>query len=722
MATTTCTKELPSGTYSTTLRPGRGVFPGPARRLRAAAVLGLLLLQAFAAVAFGQTMTGQEVSPARMQSGSLLFRMRQGYTVATRINTDVEIEVSGPVARTTVRQEFRNDGAEWVEGVYVFPLPEDAAVDRLRMRIGERFIEGEIREKEQARKEYEAAKAAGKRTGLVEQQRANLFTTSVANVGPGATVVIEIGYQETLAFDDGVFSMRLPLTLTPRYIPGTPLPDRRGSGWSADTDRVRDASLITPPVVTQSTDHRLTLHASIDAGIPLEYVVSRYHPVTITTAGGGETRYDVEFAAGDIPMDHDFELSWKSVPSAMPRASLFSETVGGYTHYLLLMLPPTDDSAAGEPMPRELVFIIDTSGSMHGVSIQQAKEALLLALDDLRAVDRFNVIQFNSYTHALFGDSVPATPANVQSARDYVAALEANGGTNMRPALERALAGHASETHLKQVVFITDGAVGNEAELYNVIESELGAARLFTVGIGSAPNGWFMRKAAEAGRGSFTTVSALHEVHEKMERLFEKLRKPKVTGIEVSWPGADSLAYPETVPDLYAGEPVIVTARLSTVPRTGDLVSIAGQSTAGGWSRQLTLAPGDRHAGIGAVWARARIADLLDRERRGADPEQIRAAVIGTAIDHHLVSPYTSLVAVDKTPVRPDSAALTKEQVPNVLPYGQSHRAIFGFPATATGWQAQAAAGTVLILLALLLAAFIRLLKRSLTPDAAASL
>ncbi|HEX7061769.1 MAG TPA: marine proteobacterial sortase target protein [Woeseiaceae bacterium] len=695
MATTILTDHVPPAPAQRAARS----FPAAARRWRAAAVLGVLLLHVIATAAFGQGLPEQPLSPSQMQSGSLLLAMRDGYEVATRINTDVEIRVSGPVARTTVRQEFRNDGAEWVEAVYVFPLPDQAAVDRLRLRIGERYIEGEIREKEQAKKEYEAAKAAGQRAGLVEAQRANLFTTHLANVAPGATIIVEIEYQERVAFDDGAFTLRFPTTLTPRYIPGSPLPDKQGSGWSADTDRVPDASLITPPVVTSSAAHRLTLHATIDIGVPLEHIVSRYHPVRITAEGGA--RYSVELAGSDVAMDHDVELSWRPVPSKLARASLFAEKIDGLPHYLLMMLPPSDMAAAVPAVPREMILVIDTSGSMHGVSLEQAKKALSFALDDLGASDRFNVIQFNSVTEALYQTSVPATPDNVARARAWVAGLQANGGTEMRPALLRALRQPARETHLRQVVFITDGSVGNEAELFSLIEAELGAARLFTVGIGSAPNGWVMRKAAEAGRGTFTTVSALHEVNEKMHGLFEKLKQPQVTDITVSWPGTDAEAYPSAVPDLYAGEPVVVTARLPVEPRAGDLVRITGRSPGGEWSETLPLAAAAGHPGIGAEWARARIADLLDRERRGGDDERFRAGVVETALAHHLVSKYTSLVAVDKTPVRPAADGLQKEQVPNLLPYGQSTDAIFGFPATATGWQAHFAAGAALVLLGL---------------------
>src|SRR5690606_26893265 len=430
---------------------------------------------------------------------------------------------------------------------------------------------------------------------------------------------------ETAAFEDGTFRLRVPTTLTPRYVPGTPLPDRRGSGWSPDTDRVPDASRITPPVTVRSAAHRLTLHAVIDAGVPLQEVASRYHLIAVRADAG--TRYVVDLADGDVPMDHDLELTWRPEPSDFPRSSLFVETIDGREHYLLMVLPPTDGTAV-TPVPREMVLVIDTSGSMHGVSIEQAKQALLLALGDLRPEDRFNVIQFNSYAEALFDTSVAATPENVARARDWVARLTANGGTEMRAALERALAAAAPETHLKQVVFITDGSVGNEAGLFSLIEERLGAARLFTVGIGSAPNAWLMRKAAEAGRGSFTFVGALHEVSGKMARLFEKLRLPQVTDIRVSWPVPDAEAYPANVPDLYAGEPVVVAARLPAGARAGDLVQVSGRSPAGEWREALPLTAGERHAGIGTHWARARIAALLDRERRGEDAQAIRAQVV----------------------------------------------------------------------------------------------
>jgi Ca-activated chloride channel family protein len=658
-----------------------------------------LVLQAWPAEA-------QETVPDIPQAGSLLWRMSQGYVTATTIDTAITTKVSGLVARVSVRQEFRNEGTEWTEGVYVFPLPDKAAVDRMRLHVGNRFVEGEIREKEQARKEYEQAKREGKKTSLVQQQRANLFTTQVANVAPGELVVVEIEYLEELRYENGRFSIRFPMTLTPRYIPGTSLPDRQGNGWSADTDRVIDASLVTPPQVTASRNHKLSIDVEINAGLPLKVIASRYHPVTIDERPG---RYRVALTNPETPMDHDFELVWQPVSSAEPRAMTFTETVAGKPYHLLMVMPPDEHGRAPQRMPREMIFIVDTSGSMHGVSMSQAKRAVRLAIEALQPGDLFNVIEFDSFTNALFPFSYPAQGANIASALNFVQSLQADGGTEMRPALKLALSSPPPESHLRQIVFITDGSVGYEDEMFSMIDDMLGSARLFTVGIGSAPNSWFMRKAAEAGRGSYTFISALQEVREKMDALFTKIASPQVTDIEVQWPsGVVVEAYPTIVPDLYLGEPVMVRAKASGPFRSGDIVRIGGNSVSGAWAAEVRLGNQIRSEGVAGLWARARIGALMDEERRGGNAELLRANILDTALTHHLVSRYTSLIAVDKTPARPAGDPLSSEQVANLLPYGQSANALFGFPATATGAPAQRIMGAAWLLSALLLFAMIR--------------
>jgi len=665
----------------------------------------LLVLQALP-----EPVSANETAPDAAQTGSLLWRMEQGYTTATTLNTDVRMDISGLVARVKVRQEFRNEGGDWVEGIYVFPLPDKAAVDRMRLHIGGRFIEGEIREKEQAKKEYEQAKKSGRKASLVQQQRANLFTTSVANVAPGELVVVEIEYLEDLRYEDGRFSIRFPMTLTPRYIPGQALPDKQGNGWSADTDQVADASLITPPQVSRSSNHKISLTADVNAGMPLEIIASRYHPVRVSEKDG---HYTVALSDQKTIMDHDFELVWQPVPSAEPRAMAFAETIDGKPYHLLMVMPPNQADALPAQMPRETIFIVDTSGSMHGVSMSQAKRAVDLAIKALKPGDLFNVIEFDSYTTALYPHSMLASASNVAKALGFVQQLQADGGTEMRPALKLALSTPAQESHLRQIIFITDGSVGYEDQMFSMIEQSLGTARLFTVGIGSAPNSLFMRKAAEAGRGSYTFISALHEVSEKMEALFRKLEHPQVTDINLHWPsGVIVDSYPATVPDLYLGEPVSVKVQASNAFRRGDEVRITGNSVAGGWAADLALDAPVQSEGVAALWARARIGELMDEERRGGDAEELRAGILETALTHHLVSKYTSLIAVDKTPVRPAGDPLSSEQVPNLMPYGQSANAIFGFPATATSAPAMRIMGAAWLLAAFLFMVMLRTGRR----------
>jgi Ca-activated chloride channel family protein len=324
-------------------------------------------------------------------------------------------------------------------------------------------------------------------------------------------------------------------------------------------------------------------------------------------------------------MDRDFVLSWQPVTGAMPRAAAFTEEVAGEHYGLLMVVPPALANPAKEAqLPREIIFVIDTSGSMGGVAIEQARESLSLALGQLRPEDSFNVIEFNSTHHALYKAAVPATRHHVQRALEYVRQLRAGGGTEMLPAIRTALGvarGSNVEIHakLRQVVFITDGAVGNEQQLYGEITAQLGDNRLFTVGIGSAPNSWFMRKAAQFGRGTHIHIGDLAEVGRKMAGLFAQIASPVAANIVIEWP-IQVEAYPHRVPDLYAGEPVMVAVKSGPVPLEGEIL-VSGDMAGQGWSRTLQLAqvvaPDDdlvdaRHPGVASLWARQKITSLLD--------------------------------------------------------------------------------------------------------------
>jgi Ca-activated chloride channel family protein len=670
----------------------------------AATAFGVLLTMAATALPapLRQEEAATEAPTAReAQSGCLLLRRGAGqpYSAAPNLATEIHLRVFGVIARATVVQTFKNTAEDWVEGIYVFPLPERAAVDHLRMQAGGRVIEGMIREREAARAEYERAKETGHRASLVEQERPNMFTTSVANLGPGEEVRVEIELQETLAFDAGEVRLRFPLVVGPRYVPGRP---RAGaseeSGRSPDTDEVADASRITPPVAGPpgTWRHPVRIEVDLDAGFPVEQVLSRYHAVISDRLS--ESRYRVRLREEEVPADRDFELAWMARPGSMPESALFEEVQGEATYALLTLFPPSGAQVEQSRLPREIVYVIDTSGSMEGESIQQARKALLLAIDRLKAGERFNVIQFNSVTGQLFAEAKPVTEETRAAARTYVRALVATGGTEMAAALEAALPSSDDPRRVRQVVFLTDGSVANEDALFGLIQARLGDTRLFTVGIGSAPNGHFMTRAAEFGHGTFTYIGKIEEVEEKMSRLFKALESPVLTDIEVRWPAtAAAEAWPQRIPDLYAGEPVVVSARLTG---SGDEVVVTGRRGASPWLASLPLAEGRAGTGMAVLWAQRKIRALLDSRHEGAPEEEVRAAVVALGLEHHLVTPHTSLVAVDVTPARPAGATLDSQAVPTLLPAGWSQEAVFGqLPQTATPapWHFALMAGAILL-------------------------
>jgi len=638
--------------------------------------------------------------------GSLLLKTAQPgmYQQAPIMHTDVDMRVSGMIVRARIRQSFRNPGQEWVEGVYVFPLPEQAAVDHMRMHIGNRIIEGQIKEKQEAKRVYEQAKHEGKKAALIEQQRPNMFTNSVANIGPAETVVVEIEYQQVLHYEQGRFALRFPMAMTPRYIPGKPLSETinvAGSGWATGTDQVPDASRITPPVYSgRDKINPVSLRIELDVGYPLLEVKSLYHRITQREHGVGQIT--LTLAAGEVPADRDFELVWIPEVEHTPKAALFSENIAGEFYHLLMVLPPNQDLAGGQPMAREVIYVIDTSGSMAGTSIEQARRSLLMALNRLRPRDRFNIIQFNSSTDLLFSQAQAASPDNLRRARSYVRQLHADGGTEMTLALNAALKGQGEGHSVRQVIFLTDGSVGNESALFDLIKQRLGQSRLFTVGIGSAPNSHFMRKAAQYGRGTFTYIGDVSEVNEKMASLFAKLESPVMTDLDVQFSGGvDVEAWPGRVPDLYHGEPVIVAIK-TTSPQ--EKVTIKGMRALAPWQVTLDMAQGRSGKGIGVFWARSKIAALMDRLHEGEDENKVREAVTSVALTHHLVSRYTSLVAVDVTPARPAHANLDTHAIPVNLPQGQNYQKIFGqLPQTATPAALHLLGGLVLLLMVWLL-------------------
>ncbi|QUN04621.1 marine proteobacterial sortase target protein [Shewanella yunxiaonensis] len=657
------------------------------------AVLLFNLLTSVSAIASTQMPDDRVANPLWPGSGTLEW---QGVNadVAPNLQTEINMQVSGLTNRVTVTQHYINHSEQWLNGRYLFPLPENAAVDSLQMKIGERRIEGQIKPRTEARQIYEQAKAEGKRASLLSQQRPNLFTTDVANLGPGESLEITFSYQQSLIYRDGQFSLRFPMTITPRYVPLSML---RNEAQLADA-----LSLQSPMVDSdalqreQATVNRTDIAVTLDAGVPLAAIRSSSHQIQQQSQSNGQ----VVISLTKILPDRDFVLEWQPQPEAEPTAALYSQM--GQTHLLtpragnsvmpdksryslLMLMPPAQSPSTAQP--RELILVIDTSGSMGGAALAQAKSAVLFALSSLKPQDNFNIVAFNSDVQPLAPEALPVTAVNLGRAQQFVRCLDADGGTEMAKALRQALpltnednSKTAKDKRLRQVIFMTDGAVANEDELFEMIRNRLGASRLFTVGIGSAPNSHFMHRAAELGRGTFTYIGNMQEVEQKTISLLSKIAAPVLTDVQLHYSDGTVPDYwPASIPDLYMGEPLMVNLRERSEDQPPLLVS--GMRNGQRWQQQVQLKASIAALGLDLLWARQQIASL-EMMRNGDNRERTTQQATALALKYHLVSHYTSLIAVDVTPVNPAPQHNVQGQAPNMAPVGW--QASGNMPQTAT--------------------------------------
>lgn len=608
-----------------------------------------------------------------VEPGGLYFATEKpGRVVAApTLKADVDMSVSGPIVRTRVTQYFENTGDAWVEGIYTYPLPKGSAIDVLKMQVGDRIIEGEIKEKEDAKRTFEKARDEGKRASLVVQRRPNIFSTRIANIGPGETIKIVIEYQDLIEPRDNVFELRFPMVVRPRYNPGVPLDDFQArAGWGFDTDQVPDGSKLNPAWVDGARygHNPVSLAVALAPGFDLAQVDSPSHDISITELDGG---VQINLSGDAAPADRDFVLRWTPKANTAPQIGVFEESTSAGNHHLVMLMPPTETDGQQDVPARELIIVLDKSGSMGGQAIRQAKAAVRRAIMRLTSKDSFNLIAFDSFAQALFPKSQPVTDWTIDTALDFIGNVQADGGTEMSDALTLALPQSDTPSEkIRQVIFVTDGAVGNEAALMAQIKQNLGPARLFTVGIGSAPNSYFMSEAAHFGRGTYVNIAMQDDVMTAMAGLFAKIEKPQITGLDVSGlPEGIDMA-PATLPDLYAGEPIVVALKGDL--GTGQLV-VTGTKGGMPWSMEVPAAKGGNSAGIANLWARRKIRSVnrsfVGQHGQGSMDAK-RAQVTKLALDYHLVSDFTSLVAVEKQSVRPTNDPLFKREVRQNLPAG----------------------------------------------------
>jgi Ca-activated chloride channel homolog len=596
--------------------------------------------------------------------------------------TNVRAEISGFMSRVVVTQEFENPFKEKIEAVYTFPLPQNAAVDDMTMIVGERTVRGRILRREEAQAVYEAAKTAGQTTSLLNQERSNIFTQSVANILPGEQIKITISYVETLKYEAGSYEFVFPMVVGPRYVPGSATGSRvsGGKGFSPDTDRVPDASRITPRPVPENmrVGNDISLDITLDAGVALDSVASKSHSIDLERLD--EARAHVRLKNNSVIPNKDFILRYDVAGKSISDALLTHRSEKG--GFFTLILQPPDRVTVEDVTPKELVFVLDTSGSMNGFPIEKAKETMKLALDSLYPADTFNLITFAGDTQILFPGPVPATKENLRKAQDFLASRQGGGGTEMMKAIKASLDPSDSQGHVRIVCFMTDGYIGNDMEIVSEVQKHPNA-RVFAFGIGSSVNRFLLDKMTEQGRGEVEYVALNDDGSAAARRFHERVRNPLLTDISIDWNGlpvADT--YPQHIPDLFGAKPVILTGRYTAAGH--GVIRLKGKMAGHDFAREIAIdfpESKTEHDVLASLWARSRIDDLMGQDyngiQQGSMRPELKETITNLGLEYRLMTQFTSFVAVEEMIVT-DGGTPRRIDVPVEVPEGVSRAGVFG--------------------------------------------
>ena len=644
--------------------------------LTVAAVCGLLAFVAFDNSNVAVAAPSDETTPGAL---SVLDAKGQLRGACPLKHTEVKAEISGFLSRVRVTQEFENPFKEKIEAVYTFPLPANAAVDDMTMVVGDRTVRGRILRREEAQAVYEAAKTSGQVASLLDQERPNIFTQSIANIMPGEKIKVTISYTETLKYEDGAYEFAFPMTVAPRYIPGMAV-SAGARERAPNTTSVPDASNITPPVAPKGTraGHDISIEVALDAGVSVDALKSGSHEIEVERPSARAAHVRLKNRA-EIP-NKDFVLKYDVAGANMSDAILTHRTDKG--GFFTFIIQPPERVKVEDVTPKEIVFVLDTSGSMQGFPIEKAKEAMKLALDGLYPQDTFNLITFSGDTHILFPQPVPASPENLEKAQKFLASREGSGGTEMMKAIKAALDPSDAQGHMRIVCFMTDGHVGNDFEIISEVQKHP-QARVFAFGIGSTTNRFLLDKIAEEGRGEVEYVALTDDGSKAARRFHERVRSPLLTDISIDWanlPVAD--VYPKRIPDLFSAKPVILSGRYTGGGRA--LIRLKGKVAGQDFVREIPVELPEaqaQHDVLASLWARTRIGDLMSQDYAGIQQGHARADVKETitqlGLEYRLMTQFTSFVAVEEMVVT-DGGQPRRIEIPVEMPEGMSHDGVFG--------------------------------------------
>ena len=558
-------------------------------------------------------------------------------------HTDVNARIEGYISTVNVRQQFHNPFDTKIEAVYMFPLPEKSAVSEFLMIIGERRIRGILREKEEAEAIYNQARAQGYQASLLVQHRPNIFEQKVANIEPGSEIDVDIKYFHTLAYNDGWYSFVFPTVVGPRYNPPghmdpiTPAPH----GANRQPENGATVTYLRP---NERSGHDISISVDIDAGVAIEELKSTHK---INANRSDESNAQVTLASQSTIPNRDFVLDFQVAGDTVKTNLMTYEDPATGQGYFTMMLYPPMEHATLVRTPMEMVFVLDCSGSMNGRPLEQAKNAVSVALDHLQEGDTFQIIRFSENSTQLGATPLAATPENIKLARDYLARLNGTGGTQMIEGIKAALDFPHDPARLRFVSFMTDGYIGNELEIIGAVHDRIGDARIFSFGVGSSVNRYLLERMAKEGRGAVAYLGPQDSAKNIMANFFGRISHPALTDIDVDWGGmAVSDVYPAKIPDMFVGRAVVVTGKYHGAPAD---VTVSGLR--GGSGHMITV-PAEHddveRPQISRIWARLRIADLADRQAWQQDPHgELESSIRSTALEYQLMSDYTSFVAVD---------------------------------------------------------------------------
>lgn len=561
--------------------------------------------------------------------------------------TEVKADIVGSVTRVTVTQIFQNPLNQNIEAVYTFPLSNDAAVDDMTIEFAERKIKGQVMERVAAKQTYEKAKSEGRVAALLEQQRPNMFTQSIANITAGAEIKVVISYVETLRYVDDGYEFRFPMTIKDRYLPGSVDPE--------EAQRISPKSKVRP-------GHTISLEIDVQAGVPITALGSSTHEVVSQQFSADNHR--VTLKDNEVIPNRDFSLKYQTAGHKIEDAVLaHSGERGGY---FTLILQPPDRIMPEDTMPKEIVFVLDTSGSMDGFPIKKAKEAMRLTLDNLNPGDTFNVITFAGETDILFDAPVSVTKDNLERAKDFIDSKGSDGGTEMMAAIKAALGPSDSQDHVRIVCFMTDGAVGNDAEIINEVRMHP-KARVFAFGIGDGVNHHLLDEISRVGRGEVEYVSRGDDGSAAARRFYERIRNPLLTDITAEFKGLDvSDTLPNHIPDLFDARPIVIFGRYQQ--GGSGMIVIKGKMRGQDFTREIPVTlprNGANNDPIATIWARRKIGELM-RGDGAATREAAIATITSLGLEYRLVTPFTSFIAVSEDRVTGEDAR--RVEVPSAAP------------------------------------------------------